>query len=169
MSAKKIIALNGSLREGSSNGQFLNALKEHFSPLELSIYPSLGDLPHFRPDGHFPEIVIQFKKLVCDADYLIIVTPEYAHGMPGVLKNALDWLVSDEKIPGKEVFLFVCSAGDGYHAMESLKEVLRTMSVNVREERCLNINAIRSQFIDGKLKSESIIEKISAMKSSLIY
>ncbi|EQC44502.1 flavin reductase [Bacteriovorax sp. BSW11_IV] len=169
MGHKRIIALNGSLRVGSSNGQFLNALEDFFSPFEFIIYPSLGDLPHFTPDGHFPEVVLQFKELVSRADYIVIVTPEYAHGVPGVLKNALDWLVSDERMPGKEVFLFVCSAGDGFHAMESLKEVLRTMSLVVKEERCLSVSSIRSQFIEGRLKNESLIDKISSMASSLIY
>src|SRR5262249_30263384 len=71
--------------------------------------------------------VRQFREQVDAADALIISTPEYAHGVPGALKNALDWLVSGSEIPYKPVGLLNASPRSR-HAQTSLAETLRTMS-----------------------------------------
>src|SRR5690606_3703912 len=75
----------------------------------------------------------------------IISTPEYAHGIPGVLKNALDWIVSDEDFPGKKVGLIIASTSEGQFARDSLVEVLRTMSAEVDEEAIVSISGIRTK------------------------
>lgn len=153
---KKILAINGSLRANSSNGLLLNALENVFKESEFSIYDSLSNLPHFNPDLDPSDAVIELKDRVNASDYLLIVTPEYAHGVPGVLKNALDWLVSDERLPGKEVIIFVCSTGDGTHAFDSLIEILKTMSLSVSANRCFNFNSIRSRFSKGELVDQEL-------------
>lgn len=163
---KKIITLNGSLRQNSSNKEFINFLKVHLKNFEIDIYDHLGDLPHFNPDLETPGNVLDFKEKINLSDYLLIVTPEYAHGIPGVLKNALDWLVSDELLPGKKVILFVCSAGDGQYAMDSLLEVTRTMSFDVVAERCFCISRIRSRAREN-FKDENISEIIAKLKLNL--
>lgn len=165
---KRIIALNGSLRRESSNGHLLNAIKDNLKNIEFTQYSSLGNLPHFNPDLSFAEVVLDFKAQINSADYLLIVTPEYAHGIPGVLKNALDWLVSDENLPGKDVILFVCSAGDGVNAMNSLIEITKTMSLNVLSERCFNISAIRSKFANGKLVDQKLKDLLYMLEESLL-
>lgn len=157
---KKVVALNGSLRKGSTNALLLKSIEEFVKKIELVEYNSLGDLPYFNPDISFPRVVLDFKKKINDADCLLIVTPEYAHGIPGVLKNALDWLVSDENLPGKDIVIFVCSAGDGQHAMDSLVEITKTMSLNVMEERCFRVRGIRSRFDGTKLVDEKLKETL---------
>jgi NAD(P)H-dependent FMN reductase len=69
---------------------------------------------------------------------VIISSPEYAHGVPGVLKNALDWLVSGSEIPGLPVALFNASPRS-VHAQAQLVETLRTMSAVVVDEACVAV------------------------------
>jgi len=164
----KITAINGSLRKNSANGLLLEVLKEIFSDIRFDFFDNLGLLPHFNPDLSVPQIVFDFKKSLHSSDYILIVTPEYAHGIPGVLKNALDWLVSDEALPNKDIVLFVCSAGDGQHAMSSLVEITRTMSLNVKVERCFNISGIRSKFEGDKLIDQETKGLLVALRKSLL-
>src|SRR5215471_687580 len=92
----RILAISGSLRAVSSNTALLRAAAM-LAPagVEIRVYDGLGDLPHFNPDleGAEPPVVKDFGAQVGAADGIILSTPEYAHGVPGVLKNALDWLV----------------------------------------------------------------------------
>lgn len=163
---KKIITINGSLRKESSNGQLINFIKSNLNQFEVNIYDNLGNLPHFNPDSEIPAVVLDFKRQIIKSDYLLIVTPEYAHGIPGVLKNALDWLVSDEDLPGKDVILFVCSAGDGENAMLSLKEITKTMSLNVINDRCFCISSIRSKARENFL-DENILKILNSLAEQL--
>jgi NAD(P)H-dependent FMN reductase len=79
-------------------------------------------------DGRpLPAAVMRFRARVAAADAMLISTPEYAHGVPGSLKNALDWLVSGSEIPYKPVGL-VNASPRSRHAQASLAETLRTMS-----------------------------------------
>jgi NAD(P)H-dependent FMN reductase len=96
------------------------------------LYEGLAELPHFNPDLDEPgavaaESVARLRALVGAADAVLISSPEYAHGVPGSLKNALDWLVSGSEIPYKPVGLLNVSSRSTY-AHASLAETLSTMS-----------------------------------------
>jgi NAD(P)H-dependent FMN reductase len=97
----KIIAICGSLRSQSSNRALLQAaVKLAPEGMEITIYEGLAGLPHFNPDDDEedttpPQPVAELRALLAAADGILISSPEYAHGVPGSLKNALDWLVSD--------------------------------------------------------------------------
>ncbi len=98
MNRLNVLAISGSLRAASSNGALLTAATSH-APVgvEIEIYRNMGALPHFNPDDdgeNAPAIVADLRARVGAADGLLICTPEYAHGLPGSLKNLLDWLVS---------------------------------------------------------------------------
>ena len=73
--------------------------------VEVEIFDGLGELPLFNPDleGRAPSAVARWVERVETADALLIASPEYAHGVTGVLKNALDWLVASERFYGKPV------------------------------------------------------------------
>jgi NAD(P)H-dependent FMN reductase len=84
--------------------------------MEWETYEGLAGLPHFNPDddedgGPVPPAVADLRARVIAADGWVISSPEYAHGVPGSLKNALDWLVSCPELPGKPVLLLNASAG----------------------------------------------------------
>jgi len=93
--AIRVAGIPGSLREASLNKGLLRAAVE-LAPagMEISIYTRLGDVPPYNEDVFTqgdPEPVADLKKLIGGADAMLIVTPEYNYGVPGVLKNAIDW------------------------------------------------------------------------------
>lgn len=132
----RILAISGSLREHSTNSRLLRAAKL-IAPegIHVELYAQLGELPHFNPDLDEdvpPAIVGTLRDEVGNADALMICSPEYAHGVPGTLKNALDWLVASHEMPGKRIALVNASAR-AVHAQSQLAETLRTMATNVLE------------------------------------
>ena len=93
-----VLALSGSLRAASTNSALLAALRANaLSDFHLTLYDGLGSLPIFNPDDEgerTPPLAAALIDAVARADGIIVSCPEYAHGVPGGLKNALDWLVS---------------------------------------------------------------------------
>lgn len=132
----RILGISGSLRAVSSNTALLRAAAA-LAPagVEITLYEGLGDLPHFNPDLEAcePPAVTGLRERVRWADGLWISSPEYAHGVPGVLKNALDWLVGGEEFVDKPVALLNASPRST-HAQESLAEIVRTMSARLVTE-----------------------------------
>jgi chromate reductase, NAD(P)H dehydrogenase (quinone) len=108
--------------------------------MEVRLYGGLGDLPHFNPDLEEcePPSVTDLRTQVKWADGLLISSPEYAHGVPGVLKNALDWLVGGEEFVYMPVALFNASPRST-HAQESLMETVRTMSGRLVAEASIDV------------------------------
>lgn len=90
-----LVAFSGSLRKASYNTALLHNLVELLPPsLKLTIH-SIGDIPLFNEDvedAGFPEPVARLYSAIRAADGVVLATPEYNHGIPGVLKNTLDWL-----------------------------------------------------------------------------
>jgi NAD(P)H-dependent FMN reductase len=136
METLNILAISGSLRARSTNTEVLRAAAI-LAPasVRVTLYAGLAGLPHFNPDldveGAIPPPAVQdLKSRVAESEGLLICSPEYAHGVPGALKNALDWLVSGAEIPGKPVGL-LNAAPRATHAIASLAETLRTMSTTV--------------------------------------
>src|SRR3954464_15134672 len=130
----KIIAICGSLRAQSSNLALLRAAANIAA--EVRIYDGMGNLPHFNPDDDIegatpPPAVAELRAMLAGADGILISSPEYAHGVPGSLKNMLDWLVSDGALVGKPVALINASPVGGQFARDSLVETLRTMNWRV--------------------------------------
>lgn len=88
----RILALPGSLRAASINAAFCRAAAR-LAPvgIELLVYPGLGELPLFNPDleASLPDRVRELHAAIVRADALLVASPEYAHGVSGVMKNAL--------------------------------------------------------------------------------
>jgi len=131
----KVLAIAGSLRSTSSNAAIVRAAAR-VAPtgMEIDIYDGLGTLPHFSPDldvEPLPAPVRALRGRIAASDALLISSPEYAHGMPGSLKNALDWLVSALEALDKLVLLISASPGAAAHAHAQLAEVLRTMNLRL--------------------------------------
>ena len=127
----QILTISGSLRAHSANTAVLEAIRL-VAPSDTSVtrYAGLGALPPFNPDddGEIPpREVAALRAAVARADALIVSSPEYAHGVPGALKNLLDWLVASVEFPGKTVALINASPR-ARHAQAQLVEVLTTMN-----------------------------------------
>ena len=118
----KLLGISGSLRAQSINTALLEAM-QIIAPdqIEWRLAHGIGDLPHFNSDLEpaTPATVTAWRNQIGWADALIISSPEYAHGTPGSLKNALDWLVSGHEFTGKPVAILGI-AGRGLHARASL-------------------------------------------------
>jgi NAD(P)H-dependent FMN reductase len=136
-----LIAISGSLRQASSNTALLQAAIA-LAPQGVTItrYLGVGDLPMFSPDleDNPPPSVQQFRAACIAADGVILSSPEYAHGIVGSFKNALDWLVGSFDLAGKPVALL--NASDrAQHAYATLNEIIMTMGWIIIPEASLRI------------------------------
>jgi chromate reductase len=141
----RILAISGSLRRASTNTAALEALAR-LAPegARVLLYRDLASLPPFNPDDDIedkpkPEPVDTLRALVDASDALVIAAPEYAHGLPGALKNALDWLVASETFAGKPTALLNTSPR-AFHAQASLREILSTMAARLIPEAFVSIS-----------------------------
>ena len=130
----RVLAISGSLRRASSNSALVRAVAR-LAPgeVEVSIYHELEQLPPFNPDLEgcsTPAAVTRLRAALRACDAVLISSPEYAHGVPGVLKNALDWVVGSGELVDKPVALINTSAR-ATHAWASLAETLSVMSACV--------------------------------------
>jgi NAD(P)H-dependent FMN reductase len=120
----------------------------------MSIYRGLAELPPFNPDldgDSAPEAVTRFRATLEASDAVLISSPEYAHGVPGVVKNALDWVVGSGELIAKPIALINASARAN-HAWASLAETLAVMSAHVILEASITVP------LDGKaLDSNGIV------------
>ncbi|HEY0156264.1 MAG TPA: NAD(P)H-dependent oxidoreductase [Thermoanaerobaculia bacterium] len=161
----KIAAVNGSLRLGSSNAALLRAAARLVPPeVEVVFYDGLDRLPHFNPDldaedRQPPEPVAELRALLTGCGGVLISSPEYAHGVPGALKNMLDWLVSTGELARKPVALLNASPTGGTYAQASLLETLRTMNWRVVEEASLTEPFV-SRRITGELTEEAALDRL---------
>ena len=137
----KILAISGSLRATSTNTALLRAVAL-LAPagIEIVLYRGLGDLAHFNTDleGTEPPAVTDLRAQVRNADGLLFAVPEYAHGVPGALKNLLDWLVGGEEFIYKPVALLNASPR-ATHAQASLRETIQTMSGRIVDEASIAV------------------------------
>jgi chromate reductase, NAD(P)H dehydrogenase (quinone) len=116
----RIAGIAGSLREGSLNKGLLRAAVELAPPgMEIVIYTRLGDIPPYNDDVFTkgdPEPVADLKTFIDAVDALLISTPEYNYGVPGVLKNAIDWAsrpAGKSPLNRKPAAIMGCSPGLG--------------------------------------------------------
>lgn len=144
----KILTLSGSLRTDSTNGRLLRHAAT-LLPASVTVdhYDGLASLPAFDPglDAEPGPAILDFRRRLKAADAVLISTPEYAHGVPGSLKNALDWVVGSGELVGKPVAVIVASSTDGAYALKALVEVLRTMSATVPDELTLGVGGIKTK------------------------
>jgi chromate reductase len=141
----RVLAISGSLRRASTNTAALQALAK-LAPegVKVLVYRDVANLPPFNPDDDVedkpkPEPVETLRALIDASDALIIAVPEYAHGLPGALKNALDWLVASETFAGKPTAL-VNTSPRAFHAQASLREILSTMAARLTPEAFASIS-----------------------------
>ena len=166
MEAIRLLALSGSLRKSSYNTAALTAL-ERLAPASIEIEQGgIGDLPIFNPDreGELIPALQTLKSALAAADGLIIASPEYAHGVSGPLKNALDWLVSGSEFPYIPIML-INTSPRAFHALEALREVLNTMSGNVIDDAHVSIQLLGSEFSADDIVANE--ELASALRGGL--
>jgi NAD(P)H-dependent FMN reductase len=167
----RVVAISGSLRTSSSTSALLRlaatVAPEH---VEVTLYEGIGDLPHFTPDldtDDPPPAVQTLRAALREADALVICTPEYAHGMPGSLKNMLDWLVSWPELVGKRIAALSASPSSdgGSYAHAWLVQTLQVMSTEVVATLIVPFVKNRLASNDEKLREElrAVLYRLGSM------
>ena len=134
------------MRASSLNSALLRAAARIAAPdIEVQLYRGLGDLPLFNPDmeSSDPAAVALLRAVLVENDAVLIASPEYAHGITGALKNALDWMVGNESFVNKPVALLNASARS-WHAQAALRETLVTMSAVIVDAACVTVPLLGS-------------------------
>jgi chromate reductase, NAD(P)H dehydrogenase (quinone) len=164
-----ILGISGSLRKSSSASAVLRQVGELMpEQVEFKIYEDLEKIPAFD-DGRLILVpVLNFIKQIAASDAVFFCIPEYAFGVPGALKNALDWTVSTTAFSGKPVALITAaSGGDKAHAALSL--TLTALGTKFSSETQLLISFIRTKLNeDGRLKDEATLQSARNVISALI-
>jgi NAD(P)H-dependent FMN reductase len=132
--------------------------------MELVRYPSIGDLPHFNPDLDTDPpapVVGDFRTALAAADGLLMATPEYAHEMPGVLKNSLDWVVGSGELLDTPVAIMSAGGGGGEYVLRILGTTLEVMSARV--VATLGVGGVRNKRDEhGDIVDATTLEQIAA-------
>lgn len=139
--ALRVLALSGSLRRTSLNSAMLD-MAGTCAPAGMRVdrFQTMHELPLFNPDlEHLePGPVAVLRMAIQAVDAVLIASPEYAHGMSGVMKNALDWMVSTSALVDKPVVIWNASPR-ATHALEAMRETLTVMSVRLISSATLSL------------------------------
>jgi chromate reductase, NAD(P)H dehydrogenase (quinone) len=156
---QRLLAISGSLRATSSNTAILQAAGLLALPgVVIEHYHDLGRLPHFNPDleERPPPEVVELRERVGRADGLLISCPEYARGIPGSFKNALDWLVASLTFPDKPVAL-INTSPRASAAQAALRLVLTTMSARLIDEASITVDLLSRRFTPVQIAANPTI------------
>ena len=176
----KVLALCGSLRKASINAALLRAAARLARPgADVEIADWLGRLPLYDPDledvideREVPRAVHALRMAVAASDAILIASPEYAHGISGTLKNALDWLVSFEPFIHKPVAIVNVSPR-AHHADDALRETLRTMSAGLVGERSFAVELLGAHMDEAAMATSPEVaavvgEAMAALRAEIV-
>lgn len=163
----RILAISGSLRAASLNSALLRAAARLAPPdIHVELFGGLGSLPLFNPDIEIADAppVASFRARILEADGILIASPEYAHGVTGVIKNALDWMVGSEAFVNKPVALLNASPR-ATQAQTSLHEIITVMSARIIEEASITLPILGSGLDEPGIINHPAIS--SALRNAL--
>lgn len=145
---KKIFALVGSASGDSANQKLVEYLRVLTHDIFVwTVFNDLKSLPHFDPERSIentPQVIVDFRKKIEDADGLVICTPEYVFSIPSGLKNAIEWCVSTMIFSEKPTGLITASA-QGEKGHEELQLIMNTVMARFTEETTLLIQGIKGK------------------------
>lgn len=164
-----ILAISGSLRSNSSNAAVINTAAAYASDkARFIIYDGLGSIPPFDDSKEPSASVLEFRKALREADGIFICQPEYAFGVSGVLKNAIDWTVSSGEFVYKPTALITAATG-GDKAHAAMLLTFTALSAHIADGSRLLLSYIRSKMDEkGNVKDEATIAGIYSVVDSLI-
>ena len=168
-----IAAISGSLKSSSSNTNILRTIAR-IAPdhIKVKMVEGLDKLPHFNPDNDDQiTSVMHFRQQLKESDGVIFSTPEYAYGVPGVLKNALDWLVSSGELYEKPVAAISASPifSGGDKALASLMLTLNALGSLVNVNCSLSIGNIKNKISEsGEVNDAETIQALNTVLKGLM-
>jgi chromate reductase, NAD(P)H dehydrogenase (quinone) len=165
LGSMRVLALSGSLRAVSINSSLLRATAR-LAPkgVTVNVFSGLGELPLYNPDieRNPPATIVALHNAVAESDAIVFASPEYAHGVTGTIKNALDWLVGFEPFANKLVAVLNTSPR-AHHADDALRETLKTMAAVVVESASISVALLGSGLDEsGMVATPTISEPVSA-------
>ena len=167
---KKIIAISGSTRQSSANLSLISAITQLYSDkLNFNIFQNIANLPHFNPDldnENAPQPVIDFRMQMDEADGILICTPEYAMGVPGTLKNAIDWTVSSLQFSHKPTVLITAGLS-GLKGHRALMETLNILEADIPESLQLIISFAKTKVSGNTITDTTTLEQVKQVIDSL--
>jgi len=165
-----LLAISGSLRRASLNSAVLRAAAAAAQDdgVRITIDGSVRDLPHFDPDleAEPPEMAVRFREACTAAPGVLLAVPEYTFGIPGALKNALDWIVGSGSFYRKPVtVLSIAPHGRGGHVREALGLVLTAHGAEIAHRWVPVVAASRNAV--GEVTDPEIIEELRVVVAEL--
>ena len=133
----RILAISGSLQAKSKNLALLTVAASMVPPgVEWVLFDGLRELPHFNPDieaSAVPESVRRWRRALAESDAVLIACPEYGFSLPGVLKNAIDWVIGSGELEGKIVAITaaVPGADRGRRGLQALRDTLSAVRASI--------------------------------------
>jgi chromate reductase len=165
MTQLRLLGLSGSLRRASNSTAVLRGLQDALAPkARLDIF-SLHGLPLYNEDEdgeHAPESVRALRSAIETTDGVIMVSPEYNHGMSGVLKNSLDWASRPygcSVLRGKPVLTITASPAftGGVRAQQQMNETLASIPARPVRRPQIVIGGVHEKVSDGRLVDEATL------------
>lgn len=174
----RVLGISGSLRRDSHNTALLRHAGELFEAegAEFEIYDGLRDIPPYDADDDAdiaPAAVAQARAAVADVDVVFFTTPEYNHSVPGVLKNAVDWLsrpLATNVLRNKPVAVVGASTGmfGAVWAQAELRKVLAATGARVVEGEVAIGHAMDRFDENGRLTDPNLEEQLREVVRNLI-
>lgn len=163
-----ILAVSGSLRTTSSNTVILQAIQRIVpAQVDFVIYPHLASIPAFDDSVEPSAAVFAWRKALADADGVLFCSPEYAFGVPGCLKNAIDWTVSSGELVNKPTALITAAtSGDKAHA--AWLNIFTALSANIPTQGALLISYVRSKLNNGEVSDAATWQSVQDVLKSLL-
>jgi chromate reductase, NAD(P)H dehydrogenase (quinone) len=173
-----VLLISGSLRQHSTNSAAIQIAQQLAPPgMTTTIYTGMASLPHFNPDddredGPIHPAVALLRGHIARADAILICTPEYAGGLPGSLKNLLEWTVGDGGTYRKPVAWINVSGPaaptGGADAHSSLRKVLGYVHAEIVESACIRVPLTRDLVAnDGTITDVEARERIAGVLITL--
>ncbi|RYY16886.1 MAG: NAD(P)H-dependent oxidoreductase [Chitinophagaceae bacterium] len=164
-----ILIVPGSLRSNSSSHKLIPVISKYFPRnFTYQVFDGTGELPHFNDADEPSDEVVNWRKTIAGSVAVVFITPEYAYGVPGTLKNALDWIVSSGDLVNKPTVLITAATG-GEHAHQSLLAILGALTAKPAPGCELLISFIRSKLDDkGNITDPQLEVRLADVVDSLI-
>jgi chromate reductase, NAD(P)H dehydrogenase (quinone) len=167
MSAQpQLLFVTGSTKSNSTNSLILEYLRHEAANQASVEFFDLSRLPYFNPDldneSKLPPAVMDFRNAVEQCDALLICTPEYVFSLPGIMKNALEWLVSTVHLTEKPTAFIIAAAG-GAQAFDSLDTILSTLQTRTKPSWKLLISGAKGKVSEGVVSDSATKQRLDKL------
>lgn len=175
MAGLKVCAISGSLRAGSFNTAALRAAAELAPDGVEVVAQSIADIPPYNEDARaagLPPAVIRLQEAIASADAVLIATPEYNYSVPGVLKNAIDWISRTDPQPFADKPVAIMGASPGAlgtaRAQYDLRKMFVYLDAHLLNKPEIMISGAPSRFdAGGKLTDEATRKLVAHLVAAL--